>query len=163
MRLSSGRPAHISNILNGCLTTTLYFHYFKLKTVNIQIRKVVQLQKQQLSWIFPLKLSTILLYQSSRQHQTCEMPLRSSGFSHCISLKTCVLNLPALMWLTISSHGTIQSEWKKWLQGSCLTGSPTEKSSLHTGHSIQQSGGDNMSTYDIYCYHTLICVALLCF
>lgn len=42
--------------------------------------------------------------------------------------------------LTISSQGTIQSEWKKWLQGSCLTGSPTAKSSLHTGHSILQSG-----------------------
>lgn len=39
----------------------------------------------------------------------------------------------------ISNQGTIHSEWKKWLQGSCLTGSPTAKSSLHTGHSIQQS------------------------
>lgn len=63
----------------------------------------------------------------------------------------CLQNIPPTKYyptlLTISSQGTIQSEWKKWLQGSCLTGSPTAKSSLHTGHSILQSGDTHTPFY----------------
>lgn len=61
---------------------------------------------------------------------------------------------PVTWWLTISSHGTMQSEWKKWLQGNCLTGSPTEKSSLHTGHSIQQSETEDRDTYVLQDWRT---------
>lgn len=110
-----------------------YNHEFIYKIINLVAFFL-------LKWAFKCEkrrpYPSIWWFWISLQQQTCETPLNWSQNNS----QTWVTNLPALKWLTISSHGTIQSEWKKWLQGSCLTGSPTEKSSLHTGHSIQQSG-----------------------